>query len=626
MRNRIIIIIILVIAICFTYYPTSVFAEGVLPSDISDSEIGHEIELYIEKHKETTAAVSTAVFRGEETISKTIYGFSNIENQILADEETVYEWGSTGKLLVWVSVMQLWEQGEIELDADLREYLPEGFLTKLQYHMPITMLNLMNHNAGWEDAVFNMTAENAASVLDLEDALKATEPYQVYEPNSAVSYSNWGVSLAGYIVELISGQPFYQYVQENIFKPLNMKHSSVSPLYIDNKWVESKLLESQGYTSELSPMGKGLFYINLYPAGSAAGTLDDFLTFAKALVPNSYGSMKLFIKTQTLNEMLSPTLTYLATDIDFINHGFWSQKFNVQTLGHGGNTVMYSSNLIFDPISGVGIVIMTNQINETVYNYGLPTMVFGEVGQMAMADERSDPSDFAGLYYSARTIRKGIGKIYTLLGLRMFSNAGDGNLKASFFGMAEIVAKQIAPNTFIESQKLGDMEIDYITRLGNNEGTKMMSSPYGEAIKADADVWACAIIAILFLIALIWSVIILISSFIRFLLNKIKKKTRASDSFKKYEIILCISILLLFVNTLLVGNIMSSMKGSIELIRPHVIISIVLAVIPLIYALIFYKRYNKLRSSKKQKISYFITLGAGFIMTLTVIVLEMYKM
>lgn len=625
MKNRIIMIIVVVV-ICFTYYPSSVFAEGVLPSGIADSEIGYKIESYIENHKDTTAAVSTAVFRGEDTIGKAIYGFSNIENQIVADDETVYEWGSVGKLLVWVSVMQLWEQGEIDLEVDVKEYLPEGFFTKLQYDMPITMLNLMNHNAGWEDAVFNMTAEDADSVLTLEDALKVTEPHQVFEPNSVVAYSNWGVSLAGYIVEGISGQPFYQYVQENIFKPLNMSHSSVSPIYLDNKWVESKLLEAEGYTTELSPIGDGLFNVNIYPAGSAAGTLDDFLTFAKALIPNSDGAMKLFNEPQTLNEMLSPTLTYADTDVDYINHGFWSQEFNVQTLGHGGNTVMYSSNLLLDPISGVGIVIMTNQGGETVYNYGLPPMVFGEMGQMAIKEDRTDPADFAGLYYSARTIREGIGKMYTLLGLRMFSNVGDGNLEASLFGMGEMIAKQIAPNTFLESQKVGEMEIDFLTRLVDNGEIKKMSSPYGEALKADADAWACAIIAILFIIAIIWSGIILLSSFIKFLLYKIKKRTLSYDSFKKYQIILCLAILLLLVNILFVANIMFSMKGTIEVVRLHVIISIVLGLIPFIYALLLYKRWNRLRISNKKRISYFITMCTGFIMTLTVIILEMYKM
>ncbi|MDR7869367.1 MAG: serine hydrolase domain-containing protein [Tissierellaceae bacterium] len=625
MKKRII-MIILVMAICLTYYPAYAYgSEGVLPSGTLDTEIGHQIKSYIEEHKDTTASISLAVFRGDETIYETIYGFSNIENQILANDETVYEWGSVSKLLVWVSVMQLWEEGELVLEADIRGYLPEGFLTKLQYDMPITMLNLMNHNAGWEDSVFNMLASDADSVLTLEDALKATEPHQIYEPNSVVSYSNWGVSLAGYIVELISGQPFYQYVQEHIFQPLDMMHSSMSPIYLDNKLVESKLLEAQGYTTELSPIEDGLFYINIYPAGSAAGTLDDFLTFAKALVQNSDGAMKLFNNSETLNEMLSPTLSYVGTDIDYINHGFWSQEFNVQALGHGGNTIMYSSNLMFDPISGVGIVIMTNQGNETVYNYGLPPMVFGQIGQMAMQGERTDPTSFAGLYSSARTIREGIGKMYTLLGLRMFINVDDGNLEAPLFGLAEINLKQIAPNTFVESQRVGELEVDYLTRLGNNAGTKIMSSPYGDILEADVDAWACVIITIFFIIAVIWSIVILISSFIKFLLYKIKKKTPSYDSFKKYQIILCLAILLLLVNIILVANLMFSMDGTTDTIRLHVISSIVLGVIPLVYALLLFNRWNKLKFSSKQKVSYVVTMCAGFIMSLTVIILELYK-
>ena len=269
---------------------------------------------------------------------------------------------------------------------------------------------------------------------------------------------------------------------------------------------------------------------------------------------------------------------------------------------------------------------MTNQGNETVYNFGLPPIIFGQVGQMTMDEERTDPSDFEGLYYSARTIREGIGKIYTILGLRIYSNIGDGNLKTSFFGMGEIIAKQIAPNTFIESQRLGELEIDYINRLGENGGRKVMSSPYGDAIKADADAWACAIITILFLIALIWSGLVLISNFIRFLFYRIKKKTLPQNSFKKHQIILCLAILLLLVNTLFVANLMFSMKGTVDVLRLHVIVSIVLAIIPLIYAILLYRRWNRLRVTRSQRISYFITACAGLIMTFTVIIFEMYKM
>ena len=197
-------------------------------------------------------------------------------------------------------------------------------------------------------------------------------------------------------------------------------------------------MENEGYTTDLTPLGDGLMFLNLYPAGAAAGTLEDFITFAKALVPDSKGSKHLFEKSETHTEMYSPTLSYTGTDIDHVNHGFWSHEFNVQTLGHGGNTMMYSSYLMIDPISGVGIVVMTNQINDMAYNYGLPPMVFGKLGQMAREDERIDTSYIEGLYYSARTIREGIGMIYTILGFRQYKSNSDGGFYASLFGMLEI--------------------------------------------------------------------------------------------------------------------------------------------------------------------------------------------
>ena len=108
------ILFLLVITICFSILPTTALATGqTLPSGIPDPLIGEIIDAYIEEHKNTTAAVSIAVFRWQETLYERGYGYANIENQIAVDNETVYEWGSVSKLLVWVSVMQLWEQGKI---------------------------------------------------------------------------------------------------------------------------------------------------------------------------------------------------------------------------------------------------------------------------------------------------------------------------------------------------------------------------------------------------------------------------------------------------------------------------------------------------------------------------------
>ena len=132
--------------------PQSVYAaEKLTPSGISYDGIGTEIDAYVKEYETGLVSVGTCVFDESGIIYEGYYGYSDIENEKLADEETVYDWGSTSKLLVWVSVMQLKEQEKLDFETDIREYLPEGFLTKLQYEdETITMLNLMNHYAGFQ--------------------------------------------------------------------------------------------------------------------------------------------------------------------------------------------------------------------------------------------------------------------------------------------------------------------------------------------------------------------------------------------------------------------------------------------------------------------------------------------
>lgn len=619
------VIVVLLILFGLLIIPTEVFAsEETLPSGIKDSQIGKVIEDYIEENKDTTAAVSIAVFRGDETIYKIAYGYANIENAIKADDETVYEWGSISKLLTWVSVMQLWEEGKIDLEADIKEYLPEDFFTKLKYDEPITMINLMNHNAGFEDTVFQMCAEEESAILPLDEILKVTEPHQIFKPGEVVSYSNWSTALAGYIVEHISGQHFYEYVQEHIFKPLEMNNTGLEPTYADNLWVRSKLLENEGYTYNLRPMKDSLFLVNLYPAGSAAGTLEDIVKFAKALVPDSVGSKKLFNNEETLAEILSPSLKYPGTEVDYVNHGFWSHEYNVQALGHGGNTNMYSTYLLFDPVTSVGFVVMTNQGSEFTYNYGLAPMIFGKVGAMAAEEGRSDTSEIRGLYYNGRTILNGIGKMYTVLNLQPYINDNNGNLNSSIPGMLKRQGRQIAPNTFAVTMESGPLVMNSIERYSNINGIKRLSSTYGQSIVADNDVWALAIGMLLLIIATLWSVLVLLSSLIKFIIKKIKKKVSRYDSFKKYEIILNCSIILLVVNIALVASKMMSLVPRSSLVI-NIITAIILAITPIGYGILLYGRWPKLTSGKLQKLSYIITMCMGFVITYTVIALEMYR-
>lgn len=148
------------------------------PSGIAYSDLKKQMEDYIEVRKETTSSVSVTVFDKTDDIASVIYGDANTKDNIKADKDTVYEWGSISKMLVWTSVMQLYEQGKIDLNADIRNYLPEGFLSNLSYKEPITMLHLMNHTAGFQETVWDVEVTDREKIISLKAALLSTAPHR----------------------------------------------------------------------------------------------------------------------------------------------------------------------------------------------------------------------------------------------------------------------------------------------------------------------------------------------------------------------------------------------------------------------------------------------------------------
>ncbi|MBR5232444.1 MAG: beta-lactamase family protein [Clostridia bacterium] len=389
-------------------------------------EYGKVIAQYVGAHQDTTAGVSVAVFTGEETLYEGYFGHGDMENGVPMSPDTVVEWGSVTKLLVWVSVMQQKEAGKIDLDADVRDYLPENFLRALKYDEKITMKHLMSHNAGFEETLIGMMTARENEILSLEGYLRTFQPRQIYRPGEVTAYSNWGVTLAGYIVERVSGQDFAAYVHEHIFDKLGMTRTAILPDLSDNAYVQQKRGELQCYTADRTLIPGAFQYIVMYPAGMCTSTLSDFAAFGSALIRRDEALMG----KETWEEMFTPTSYFGDKDNTPLNcHGFWHKERGVSMYGHGGNTTGCSSMLLIDPENGVGMTVMTNQSGETVYNEGLYDEIFGKYpGQ---------PTDFRGWTNSARTIKTGPLKIYKLFTLIPFT---DGIVEEYFTGVhAEIV-------------------------------------------------------------------------------------------------------------------------------------------------------------------------------------------
>lgn len=211
-------------------------AEFTLPSGTSFGEIGEAMQTFEKKHADTTAGLAVSVFTKTEDVTQYV-GYTDMEQKIKTDETSVFEWGSTTKLLVFLSVMQQQEQGKLDLDADIRTYLPKDFLKNLTFAEPVTMTELMNHTAGFQEEYVGVYEKGITAYPSLKEALYAHEPQQVYKPGTVTAYSNWGVALAAYIVTRVSGQEFSSYVKEHIFNPLGMEHTAVSVDLSDCPWV-----------------------------------------------------------------------------------------------------------------------------------------------------------------------------------------------------------------------------------------------------------------------------------------------------------------------------------------------------------------------------------------------------
>ncbi|MBP2619969.1 MULTISPECIES: serine hydrolase domain-containing protein [Streptococcus] len=372
-------------------------AEVQLPSGTPASQISQKIEDFVKEHEKTTAGMETAVFDTKGSIYRGNFGYMDKEKGVKADDDSVFEWGSVTKLTVWVSVMQLWEEGKIDLEEDIRTYLPEGFLKNLRYDKPITVLDLMNHQAGFEESS-HAFMENKGQTL--EEILAVGQPAQIFEPGTMTGYSNWSTGLAAYIVERLSSQSFADYVHEHIFQPLDMDKTSLLPDFADNAYVQEKRKEELTYDTEGKSLGLNYMKMGLYPAGDAAGTMEDFLKFAQALLKKE----KLFQRSETWTTLYTATSTYPETDLPLNLHGFWTQEYGTTVVGHGGNSFGFSSYLLLDLKNGIGMTIMTNQKNEQVYNYEMPELVFGP-------KKKTDKATFEnfqpGYYQSARYFASG---------------------------------------------------------------------------------------------------------------------------------------------------------------------------------------------------------------------------
>ena len=390
---------------------------------------------YALKSGDIAGAVIVVVKDGKVLLQKG-YGYADVATKRPMDPQTtMVRPGSTSKLFTWTAVMQLVQQGKLQLDRDVNDYL--DFKIPELYGKPVTIRDLMNHRAGFEEGLKDLLAYDPKQAPSTERYLKDHPRPMLFAPGEVPGYSNYGVALAGYIVQRVSGEPFEQYVDQHIFQPLGMLHTTmVQPL--PDKF---KGLASQGYRASTDKEPSPFELVVTAPAGSGSSTAADMGRFMLAHLQQGSLDGYAMLDPATTALMHSPTQTAPA-GFGVMAHGFFSATQNGRwVIGHGGDTIVFHTELDMLPKEGVGIFLTFNSRGKDSAVYGARKELFDGfmdryfpgpaiVDAPALASAPADAQKIAGRYESSRRVEHGFLSVLYLLSQTTITANPDGTINA----------------------------------------------------------------------------------------------------------------------------------------------------------------------------------------------------
>ena len=412
------------------------------PSDPAEMEAFLD-DLFAQQMEENhIAGAAVSVVKDGKLFFAKGYGYADLENKIPVDpEQTMFRIGSVGKVFTWTAVMQLVEQGKLDLDADINTYL--DFRIPDTYPQPITLKHLMTHTSGIEDRWLESLTPDANELVSEREWLVDNFPGRVRPPGEAAGYSNYNAMLGGYIVARVSGEPYDQYIQKHIFDPLGMTHSNVNPQIPENlrpfvsesyTYVDGALQQFPDYVGQPAGM----------PSGSHQASVTDMARFMIARLEGGfYGDASTemrILKESTAKQMLTtlytpdPRLKGTAYGLfDFSDNGQW-------TLGHSGYSPMMYGQFLLLPDQHLGVYVVYNSAGAGGLDFqhlGFQRPFFDHYYPAPAVAPIQPPADFAqraerftGLYKSANDHSTTPEKVARLLGLFTLEvrDAGDGAL------------------------------------------------------------------------------------------------------------------------------------------------------------------------------------------------------
>ncbi|MCD9033001.1 beta-lactamase family protein [Luteimonas sp. Y-2-2-4F] len=519
-------------------------------------------------------AVVVVVKDGEVLLQKG-YGYADLAARAPVDpERTLFRPGSVSKLFTWTAVMQLVEQGKLDLDADVNQYL--DFEIPAHDGKPATLRQVLTHTTGMEEQIRALITARADEVVPLGDALKRWVPERIHAPGTTPAYSNYATALAGYIVERVSGEPFDDYIDRHIFGPLGMSRSSF------RQPLPAALLEgmSKGYAKASDGEPKPYEFISLAPAGSLASTGTDMARFMIAhLQDGAYGDGRI-LGAGTARAMHSTGQASVGP-LNRMMLGFYETTVNGhRAISHGGDTQWFHSDLQLFLDDGIGVFVSMNSSGRDGatghiryalsrgfadrYLPGAPPAAAG----VPEEDARLHAQQIAGTYTSSRRADSSFLSLANLLGpVEVVANE-DGTISVTMAvgpGGAPKKWREVAPylwqDTASSDRLAADVVDGRVTRFSMEPYAPIMVFQRLPAWRALALPLLVASLAVLLLTVVAWPVSALVRRY-----YGVPYRLAGADA-RAHRLVRIAALLVLLAVGALLGLVVA-MLGKLELTSP----------------------------------------------------------
>ncbi|WP_078380712.1 serine hydrolase domain-containing protein [Sutcliffiella halmapala] len=591
----------LLLWILFGYNPLSTFSAN------ENTVLENKLENYMIEHGGDVAGLATIVIDQDEIVYK-MKGYANIEEQILVNENTVFEWAPVSKILIWISVLQLVETGKLNLETDIETYLPNDFRSKTRFEDSITMHHLMHYTAGFDDSYTDLMIHRPTKKSSLREVLEEADIKQIFPPGDVVAYSNYGSGLAAFIVEEVSGLDYLEYIRKNIFEPLQMTKTAIDSELDDNKWVKEQRGKVQGYSNALQLIEPNFYSIPMYPVGSAIGTATDLQKLLQALLAED--GTPLFKDKKTIDIMFEPTLYYPGTNIPRAANGlFYLPSKSQHVYGHSGNSMAFSSSFYVDRKERIGVLVLTNMKDESTFTSGIPEIIFGEYAHVENEVNLENSSQWNGIYEPARLPSYGFSKVYGLFLRGKTKHSGSNNLI-----MNDLNYSQLEPGIYKTEDGPSLYSLDVYSKhpqmknVLSNTYSDLLYIPYYKHFLE----WGGIILG---LVAVTFSFIYSLVTILRRIWNK-----------NKLHIFLFsqhVLNVLMFMNVLWIGYKTLSMT-SYAFLKPFLTLNLIYIVIALVNCGFLSVKIKNQSLSKREKLVWIITVIFTVILCVNILYWEFY--